>query len=102
MENYITEEMIRNLDIDLNGKDIAQVLEELNETLEERIGEQIIDALDDTQLQTLVELQESGKDDEIGTWLEATVPDFEETVQNETAILLGDFTETSDMDKTAN
>lgn len=93
MERYITEAMIRELGVDLDDQDINSLLDHLNETLEDRIGQEIADALDDDKLQTLLDLQETASDEEVGTWMKANVPEFEEVVQDEIDILLGEVAE---------
>lgn len=96
MEEYITKDMLKNLEINLEGKDVDSLLEHLNETLEERVGAEITDALDDTQLQKLLDLQENASEEEVGEWLRANVPEFEQIIQDETDILLGELAESSD------
>ena len=61
MQHYINEDMLTQLGIDLNGKDVASLLDHLNETLEQRVGAEITDALDDDQRQTLRKLQETAR-----------------------------------------
>lgn len=96
MQEYITEDTLKKLEINLEGQDVTSLLEHLNETLEERVGAEITDALDDTQLQKLVDMQESASEEEVGEWLRTNVPDFEQIIQDETDILLGELAENSD------
>lgn len=93
MERYITEEMIRELGVDLGNQDINSLLDHLNEKLENRVGEEVADALDDDKLQTLLDLQETANEEEVGAWMKANVPEFEEVVQDEIDILLGEVAE---------
>lgn len=92
---YITKETVLGLGIDLGDQDIDALLTHLNETLEERIGTEITDSLDDNQLQELLKIQESANDEEIGKWLETNVPDMKQIVQDEIDILLGEIAENS-------
>lgn len=96
MQDYITEDSLKRLGINLEGKDIASLLSHLNETLEERVGAEITDALDNTKLQVLVDLQEKATDEEVGEWLRTNVPEFEQIIQDEVDILLGELAENSD------
>lgn len=96
MQNYITEDSLKKLGINLGDQDVTSLLAHLNETLEERVGTEITEALDDDQLQTLLELQEKASDEEVGTWLQANVPEFEQIVQDEIDIILGELAENSD------
>jgi len=96
MDTYITEDSLKNLGINLEGKDVASLLTHLNETLEERVGAEITDALDDNQLKVLLDLQDKASDEEVGAWLQANVPEFEQIVKDEIDIILGELAENSD------
>jgi hypothetical protein len=96
MENYITEDTLREVGVNLQGQDVVALLAHLNEMLEERVGTEITDALDDDKLQTLLDLQETASDEEVGNWMKANVPDFEAIVQDEIDILLGELAENAD------
>lgn len=92
---YITQETVSGLGIDLKNQDIDALLNHLNETLEERIGTEITDSLDDEKLQELVNLQANASDEETAKWLETNVPDLKQIVQDEIDILLGEIAENS-------
>lgn len=95
-QQFITESTLDALGIDLTGQDKEALLVHLNETLQERVGAEITESLDDNQLQTLLDLQENSTEDELGTWLEQNVPDFKLLVQDEIDIILGELAESSD------
>lgn len=95
-QNYITEDSLKTLGINLEGKDVASLLSHLNDTLEERVGAEITDALDDDQLKVLLDLQEKASDQEVGAWLQANVPEFEHIVQDEIDIILGELADNND------
>lgn len=96
MQEFITKEMLTNLGINLEGQDVDSLLSHLNDTLEERVGSEITDSLDEAQLKTLVEMQDKAGDEEIGEWLAKNVPDFEQIVQDEIDIILGELAESTD------
>lgn len=96
MQEYITEDTLKKLNINLGDQDVASLLAHLNETLEERVGAEVTDSLDDTQLQTLIDMQEKASEEEVGEWLRANVPEFEQIIQDETDILLGELADGSD------
>jgi hypothetical protein len=96
MQQFITKESLLALGINLEGKDVDSLLAHLNDTLEERVGAEITEALDDTQLKTLVDLQEKASDEEVGQWMQANVPEFEQIVQDEIDIVLGELAENTD------
>jgi ABC-type Na+ transport system ATPase subunit NatA len=95
-EQYITEEMLTELGVDLSGEDKTAMLAHLNDTLEERIGAEITESLDDDQLKELLDIQESGSDEALSQWLEQHVPDLQAIVQDNLAILLGELAENAD------
>jgi len=96
MQEFITKESLLSLGINLEGQDVDSLLVHLNDTLEERVGSEITDSLDDSQLQILVDMQEKGSDEEIGEWLKQNVPEFEQIVQDEIDIILGELAENAD------
>jgi len=96
MQEYITEDTLKKLGINLEGQDVASLLTHLNDTLEERVGVEITDSLDDSQLKILLDLQEKASEEQVGQWLQQNVPEFEQIIQDETDILLGELAESSD------
>ena len=96
MQEFITKESLLSLGINLAGQDVDSLLDHLNDTLQERVGTELTEALNDEQLKTLVDLQDKATDEEVGNWLEANVPEFEQIVKDEIDILLGELAENSD------
>ena len=96
MQDFVTKDSLTNLGIDLTGQDVDTLLDHLNDTLQERVSTEITEALNEKQLQALVALQGKATDEEIGTWLEANVPDFEQIVKDEIDILLDELVENAD------
>lgn len=92
----ITKELLEEFGIDLSGKDVDSLVQHLNETLDERVGTEITESLDDDQLKELLDLQEKGSDEEVGTWLQANVPELQQIAQDEVDILLGELAENTD------
>lgn len=94
--SIITKELLDEAGVKLGDKDIAALLDYLNSTLEERVGAEITESLDDEQLQEFVTLQENGSDEEVRAWLTKNVPELEAITQDEIDILLGELTENTD------
>ncbi len=92
----ITLEALEQFGIETNRSDIDNFLTHLNDMLDERVGIEITESLDDTKLAELLKLQESGDDNTIGDWLQANVPELEQIAQDEIDILLGEVAENSD------
>lgn len=90
---YITQSTLTTLGIDLTGEDVDTLLDDLNETLQERVGTEITQSLNEDQLKELVDLQESATETEIGDWLQKNVPDLQQIIQNEIDILIGEIVE---------
>lgn len=95
-QKFITEEIINELGINLNGQDIDSLLTHLNDTLAERVGTEITETLDDEQLKVLLELEENADEEKVGEWLEQNVPDLKQITQDEIDILLGELADGSD------
>ncbi len=92
----ITKDLLDELGIEIGDQDITTLLAHLNETLDERIGEQVTDSLDDDKLKELLELQDKGDEEAVGDWIEANVPELEEIVSDERDILLGELADGAD------
>ena len=95
-DSIINKSMLEEAGIDLEGQDIESLLTHLNTTLEERVGTEITESLDDEQLQALLDTQESGTDEQVGAWIDANVPELQQITQDEIDILLGELAENSD------
>jgi len=92
----ITQQQLDDLGIDIGDQDITTLLAHLNDTLQERIGEQVTDSLDDDQLKELLAVQEKGNEEEVGAWIEAHVPELQEIVEDEHDILMGELADGAD------
>lgn len=101
MQQFITQDSLLAHGINLDGQDVNALLAHLNDTLEERVGSEITESLNDTQIQTLVEMQEKATDEEIGEWLTQNVPDFTQIIQEEIDSILDEFAEDTKDDKAA-
>ena len=95
-QQFITEDTLEEFGIDLQNQDKESLLTHLNETLQERVGTEIAATLRDDQLETLLDMQETASDEQVGTWLEQNVPELSQIVQDEIDILLGELAESSD------
>ena len=92
MEPVITPQLIASTGIVLSEDQSEAFLKYMNALLEEKVGQAIVENLSDDELEELADLQESGKDDEVQTWLETNVPDLDEIAKDEIDILLGEAT----------
>lgn len=88
----ITEEVLEQIGI----TPTAELLEHLNNTLQERVGAEITEALDDTQLEELVELQQTATTEDVKAWIENHVPEIEQIRQDNVDVLLSEIAENAD------
>src|SRR5664279_1457550 len=96
MQPIITKEHIDSVGITLDDQASAVLLTHLNDTLQERVGAEITESLDDEQLQQLLDIREKGDDQATAVWLQANVPELQTIIQDEIDILLGEVTNDAD------
>lgn len=90
MEQYVTREMLGDLGLsEVSDDDLAQ----LNAKIEEEIGVEIAESLDEQQLKELTDMESSATEEELGQWIAQHVPDYKEIVQDNIDIAIGDFVE---------
>lgn len=93
MEPIITPTLLASTGIDVPDNQVAPLLDYMNDLLEERIGEAIVDALDIPELEELAKLQETASDEEVHDWIEEHVTNLAELIQDEVALMLGEAAE---------
>ena len=96
MNPIITREVLEQAGVKLDGQDVDALLTRLNQTLEERVGTEITMSLSDEKLEEMVDLQESGTEDQLVEWMNTNVPELEQITQDEVDIILGELAENSD------
>lgn len=96
MEAIITKELLASVGITIPAQQEQTFIEHLNRTLQERIGTEITDSLEDAQLEELVELQQSNDEVAVQAWLKTNVPELEDIIKDERDILLGEIAENTD------
>ena len=93
----ITKSRLNAIGIKLPDDQIEALIQHVEDTVNERIGEEIVDSLDDDQLKELVKLQDSGaSDDEVVQWIKERIPDYDEIIEDNVRIVLGELIENSD------
>lgn len=93
MDQLITKEHLDAVGITVAPDEEAALLDHLNETLEERVGLEVADSLNDDQLEALATLQEQDDPQAVRQWLTDNVPELQEMVNDERDILLGEIAE---------
>jgi hypothetical protein len=89
----ITQSDIAQLVSNLPKDEVTALVDHLNETLEERVGAEIAESLDDNQLAELLQVQDSNDAQAMEQWYTKNVTELEEIVADEKAILLGELAE---------
>ncbi len=89
----ITPELLASTGIQVPDDQIDSLLDYMNDVLEERVGEGVVELLDDEELEELVLLQENGSDADIHAWIQTHITDLDEVIQDEIDILLGEAAE---------
>lgn len=97
MQNHITENDLHDLGISLESEAMQTLLEELNEKVDNLIGHEIVTSLTPEDVDALAEMQDSSSEEEIGKWISEHVPDFEEIIEDNRNIVLGDFVDSNDI-----
>ena len=92
----ITSQQLRDLGIMLSSERQEKLLETLQAELEERIGETITTLLDDASLEELIKLTSNGDSKAVNEWVALHIPDYEQVMQDEYDILLGEVAENAD------
>lgn len=92
MEPYITPLLLAATGIDVPDEQVLPLLDYMNDLLEERIGEAVVESLDDANLEELVEIQTTATEDEVHDWIQSHVTNLSELIQDEVVIILGEAT----------
>jgi hypothetical protein len=88
-------ELLQDLGIELSEQDYALLAEHFDTTLQVRVIDEIVEELTSDQAEQLAALQ-GASDEQLLTWLTASVPNFKEIVSDEVDILLGELAEDSE------
>jgi len=88
---------LSSLGINLSDTEAKAFIEHFEETLQQRVGLEIFNLLDDEKAQELVALQESADEKTINEWVKAHVPDYEAVVQDEFDILMGEVADNAEL-----
>lgn len=86
----ISPQTLTDLGIDLPSDKLEELLDHLQDTLEKRIGEEVVSFLTSTQLDEYLKLQETSDLEAQSKWLKKALPDLDEIVEDEYNILLGE------------
>lgn len=96
MQPIITKDLLVAAGIIVKPEDEQKLIDHLNETLEDRVGAEVVESLDDIHLNELVALQEADDQAAIQSWMEKNIPELEDIVKDEVDVLLGEIAENAD------
>ena len=96
MQPIITKQLLDAAGVVVKAEDEQTLIDHLNEILEDRVGAEVVESLDDTQLDELATLQESDDQEAIQSWMQKNVPEMEDIVKDEIDILLGEVAKDAD------
>lgn len=94
-QTYVTVQTLRDFGLTVDDATVDALLQHLNDTIEERIGAEIVEALDDDELKEMLAIQDADDDDKLGEWIAAHVPDYEQIVQDNIDITVGELAEST-------
>lgn len=92
-EQYVTKDILETFGVKADDEKITSLLEHINATVEERVGAEITESLSDEQLKELLNLQDSGTDEQVGEWIAKNVPNYAEIVEDNIALTVGEVVE---------
>jgi len=93
----VTKAQLNSIGISLPDDQMQALIQHVEETINERISEEVVESLSDDQLKELVELQTGNASaEEIDAWIRERVPEYDEIIEDNVAIVLGELVENSD------
>ncbi len=91
----LTRTILEDLGIQLSDADYESLAQHFEQTLDERVINEIVLELTPEQAQQLAAMQQAN-DQDIMAWLQSNVPDLTDIVSDEVDILLGELADNSD------
>lgn len=93
----ITKAQLNSVGINLPDDQMQALIQHVEDTVNERISEEIVDSLDDAQLAELVALQDDDVPaEQVEAWIRERVPEYDEIVEDNVTIVLGELVENSE------
>lgn len=93
----VTKAQLNSIGINLPEDQMQALIQHVEDTINSQIGEEIVESLDDDQLKELVQMQDNdAPSEEIDAWIRARVPEYDEIIEDNVAIVLGELADNSD------
>lgn len=93
--NIQIHQLLKDLGIELSEQDSSALAEHIDSTLRQRVIDEIVDYLDESQTQELAGLN-GAEETVIEQWLKNNVPELKEIIEDEVDILLGEIAQKAD------
>lgn len=95
MSALLSRDFLESIGVNLDERTYESLSRHYEDTLNERVINEIVGELDTDQLTELTALK-GGDSDNLRKWLVANIPRLDEIIENEIAILMGEVAESSD------
>lgn len=93
----VTKAQLNSIGINLPEDQMQALIQHVEDTINSQIGEETVESLDDDQLKELVQMQDNDAPaEEIDAWIRARVPEYDEIIEDNVAIVLGELADNSD------
>ena len=93
----VTKAQLNSIGINLPEDQMQALIQHAEDTINSQIGEEVVESLDDDQLKELVQMQDNDAPaEEIDAWIRARVPEYDEIIEDNVAIVLGELADNSD------
>jgi hypothetical protein len=93
VEPVITPLLLASTGIDVPDDQVAPLLDYMNELLEERVGEAVVDGLASEQIQDLITLQKNASEEQVTEWIQSHVNNLDDIIEDQVDLLLGEAAE---------
>lgn len=93
----VTKQQLNSVGIQLPEDQMQALIQHVEETVNKQVIEEVIDSLDEVQLQELVALQNDNTPaEQIDAWIRERVPEYDEIIEDNVTIVIGELVENSD------
>lgn len=93
----VTKAQLNSVGINLPDDQMQALIQHVEETINERISEEVVESLTDEQLAELVKMQDSNAPaEEIDAWIRERILEYDEIIEDNVTIVLGELVENSD------
>ena len=93
----VTKAQLNSIGVNLPDDQMQALIQHVEETINERISEEVVESLTDEQLAELVKMQDSNVSaEEIDAWIRERIPEYDEIIEDNVAIVVGELVENSD------